>query len=300
MLHILNGDATAGVFDAVDVPGDRLVWRDILVEGPLGRNGGAESRARYLSARFGIDASDYVRQYTEMRRGLAAATRHDDVVLWFEQDLFCAVNLCFLLDWLARDAPARLTLVWPAEPLTSLGANRLRDAYATRIEADAPARRAATTAWRALTSEDPHALLSADVAGLPFVPEALRRHVARFPSLTNGLNEIEAAALAVLSGGPLEFAQVFARVTATPPLRRHGMGDVQLAGDLAALATGDTPLVARDGTAWRLTEAGRETLESRRDRIATLGIDRWLGAVRLHGRGPVWRFDEARAALVQR
>jgi hypothetical protein len=85
-----------------------------------------------------------------------------------------------------------------------------------------------------------------------------------------------------------------------PTLRRHGMGDVQLAGDLAALASGDAPLAARDGTLWRLTPAGRETRAGQRDRIATLGIDRWLGGVRLLGRGPVWRWDRAHATLVVR
>jgi hypothetical protein len=49
-----------------------------------------------------------------------------------------------------------------------------------------------------------------------------------------------------------------------------------------------------------LTDAGRETLAGRRDRIASLGIDRWLGGVRLLGRGPLWRWDEARAAVVWR
>jgi hypothetical protein len=288
------------VFDVVGAPGERLVWRDILVEGPLGESGTAESRAHYLAARFGIDADAYAREFTDSRAALAAATTHDEVVLWFEQDLFCGFNLCFLLDRLARRPPARLTIVWTAEPLATLDADRLRDAYAARVEPDAAALRAAATAWQAFTSDDPRALLSADVDGLPFLREALRRHLGRFPAMTNGLDEIETAALRVLREGPLEFRDLFARVTATPPIRRHGMGDVQLAGDLGALTTGDTPLLARDGTAWRLTEAGRATLDSRRDRIVALGIDRWLGGVRVHGRGPVWRFDETHGALVQR
>ena len=33
MLHILNGDATAGVSARTGLAGDVLVWRDILVEG---------------------------------------------------------------------------------------------------------------------------------------------------------------------------------------------------------------------------------------------------------------------------
>lgn len=300
MLHILNGDATAGVFDDAGVPGDRLIWRDILVEGPLGSAGTAEARAHYLAARFDIDPQVYAREFAAARRALESAPDHDEIALWFEQDLFCAVNLCFLLDWLARRPPSRLTLVWPATPLSVLGADGLGSAYVVREAVGPAAQAAASAAWHAFASDDPRAILRADVSALPFLDEALQRQLHRFPSVLNGLDEIEAEALAVLDEGPLDFHALFARVTQVPTLRHHGMGDVQLAGDLAALASGDAPLVARDGTHWRLTPAGRETRAGQRDRIATLGIDRWLGGVRLMGRGPVWRWDHAHGALVVR
>jgi hypothetical protein len=297
VLHILNGDETAGVFDGAGVTGDRLIWRDILVEGPLGPAGTAEARAHYLAARFDIDPQVYAREFAEERRALESAPDHDEIVLWFEQDLFCAVNLCFLLDWLGRRPPSRLTLVWPAEPLSALGTGALGRAYAARTDVGPAAQAAASAAWHALASDDPRAILRADVSALPFLDEALQRQLHRFPSVLNGLDEIEGEALAALDEGPLDFHALFARVTHVPTLRRHGMGDVQLAGDLAALASGDAPLVARDGTLWHLTPAGRETRAGRRDRIVTLGIDRWLGGVRLLGRGPVWRWDRAHATL---
>jgi uncharacterized protein DUF1835 len=300
VIHILNGDATAQVFDAVDVEGQRLTWRDVLVEGPLGTEGTAEARARYLAARFGIDHDEYAHEFTEARRQVASVSRHDEVVLWFEQDLFCAVNLCFLLDRLASEPPARLSLVWLAEPLATLEADRLRHAYATRREADRAILAAASAAWRAFTSTDPRALQSARVDAVPFLGEALRRQLHRFPSVDNGLDEVETAALTALEDGPREFRDLFVQVTGTPTLRRQGMGDVQLAGDLGALASGDAALVAREETTWRLSDAGRAALAGRRDRVATLGIDRWLGGVHLFGRGPLWRWDAARGSLVWR
>jgi len=35
MLHIVNGDATLTRLAPAALPGDVLVWRDILVEGPV-------------------------------------------------------------------------------------------------------------------------------------------------------------------------------------------------------------------------------------------------------------------------
>ncbi len=37
--------------------------------------------------------------------GLGHATSHDEIVLWFEQDLFCVANLGYLAAWLRRAQP---------------------------------------------------------------------------------------------------------------------------------------------------------------------------------------------------
>ncbi len=97
MLHVLNGDATATVFAAAGLPGDVLVWRDILVEGPLTADwtspDALSARTAFLAERLAIDPERYRSGVREQEAGLASALGHDEVVLWFEQDLFCAVNL---------------------------------------------------------------------------------------------------------------------------------------------------------------------------------------------------------------
>ena len=46
-----------------------------------------------------------------------------------------------------------------------------------------------------------------------------------------------------------------------------------------------------------LTEAGRAVLAGSMDRIATCGIDRWLGGVHLQGETGVWRWDAAQQKI---
>ena len=174
-------------------------------------------------------------------------------------------------------------------------------AHAARADVGPRALAAGVAAWRALASDDPRVLEAAAAApagGVPFLDEALRRHLHRFPSSVNGLNEIEEEALRVLAAGALAFPELFAAVTAVEPIQRHGMGDLQLLGDLRALASGEAPLVEDDGGRWRLTAAGHETRAGRRDRVTALGIDRWLGGVHLEDHGPLWRWDRAHAALI--
>ena len=41
-----------------------------------------------------------------------------------------------------------------------------------------------------------------------------------------------------------------------------------------------------------ITDSGRAVLAGRQDRIATCGIDRWLGGVHLRGHAIPWRWDD--------
>ena len=47
-----------------------------------------------------------------------------------------------------------------------------------------------------------------------------------------------------------------------------------------------------------VTDAGRDVLAGRRDRVAC-GIDRWLGGVHLRNGAVVWRWDEAQRRIVE-
>jgi hypothetical protein len=312
MLHVLNGDATATVFAAAGLPGDVLVWRDILVEGPLTADWTSPhalaARTAFLAERLAIDPERYRSGVREQEAGLASALGHDEVVLWFEQDLFCAVNLWYVLAWLARrPAVARLTLIYPpVDVMKGLGVREPAQLAALLTE-----RRLVTLhalglgrrAWEAYTDSDPRAaaaLAESETDALPFVRDAFRLHCARFPSVVTGLNEVETAALASLERGSLRFGELFRAVTADPRGARHGMGDVQF----AACVRGLMPLVSVPGvdvTAAEIavTALGREVLAGRRDWPSVRALDVWLGGVHLEGDRPRWRWDRARRQLVE-
>jgi hypothetical protein len=311
MLHLLNGDATAAVFAATGLAGERLVWRDILVEGPVAVGDATPAalaaRARWLAGRLGIDRAGYERAVREQAAGLARALGHDEVVLWFEQDLFCAVNLWSALDWFARHAPAtRLSLVYPAvgrvKGLGAMPAARLAALFTGRRPVTAAMRAAGQRAWAAYAGPDPRALErrgARQAAPLPFVRDALRCHLGRFPSAATGLNELETVALAGLRRGPRGFRALFREVAACPRVRRHGLGDTQFAACLRRLA----PLVRATGgsttdAALEITPLGRVVAAGDRDWLEVRPIDTWLGGVRLRGRRPRWRWDGARGRLV--
>jgi len=312
MLHVLNGDVTATVFAAAGLPGEVLVWRDILVEGPLTAEWteptALAARATFLADRLAIDPELYLRVVREQEEGLAGALRHDEVVLWFEQDLFCAVNLWYLLAWFSRwPAAARLVLVYPptdaVKGLGRLEPGQLTALFTGRRLVTPLALALGRRAWEAYTDADPRgaaALADQDHEALPFVRQAFQHHCERFPSVATGLNEIETATLETLERGTKTFGELFRSVTADPRTRQHGMGDVQL----AAYVRGLTPLVSisnADVTAAEIavTALGREVLAGRRDWRSVRAIDVWLGGVHLEGHRPRWRWDGARRRLVE-
>jgi hypothetical protein len=312
MLHVLNGDATATVFAAAGLPGNVLVWRDILVEGPLWPEWPTPDmlalRTAFLAERLAIDPERYRLSVREQDEGLAGALRHDEIVLWFEQDLFCAVNLWYVLAWFARGpTAARLTLVYPpVDEVKGLGVRapaQLAALFTVRSLITPHALALGRRAWEAYTDRDLRAaatLAETETDALPFVRDAFRLHCARFPSVVTGLSEVETATLASLERDSMRFGELFRAVTADSRGARHGMGDVQFVACLRGLV----PLVSMSGddvtsAAIALTALGREVLAGHRDWPSVRALDVWLGGVHLEGDRPRWRWDGARRQPVE-
>ena len=293
MLHLLNGDATLAVFPS-SLPGHRAVWRDIMVEGPPVDDGAV--RAAWLAPRLGVTPDDYERGWREGQATLARAAAEDEVILWFEQDLFCAVNLWFVLGRLPPTTPVSLVFPPLGETFDGLGTLRsaeLAQLFESRRRRPGATRAEANVLWHAYADSNPNALAQTH-ASLDFSDEAIRLHLGRFPSTIHGVDEIELATLRALVPGPRTFGDLFRAVTHAPPLRRHGMGDVQYAAalrDLAPLIAIDSSMAAFTGWLVALTPEGMAVLEGRRDGLASRTLDRWLGGVHLQPGAPVWRWD---------
>ena len=302
MLHLLNGDATAAVFPDT-LPGERAVWRDILMEGPP--DGDADTRAAWLAPRLGVSRDAYANGWREGLATLGRGKEHDEVVLWFERDLFCATNLWFVLTHLEA---ARVSLVFPAvdaefRGLGTLEPHHFSALFARRERLSLDELADARALWHAYAAPDPTGLSRYEPI-LPFAREAIRLHCARFPSATDGLDALEQATLAALDEEQ-DFSALFRRVTMIRPLNELGLGDVQFAAMLTDLAAGPTPLVALGDREpsfqhWRVsrTPAAVDVLAGRLDRLALAPLDRWLGGVHLRPGTRLWRWDSRRLALV--
>jgi hypothetical protein len=318
MLHVRCGSDILDDLRAAGVPGEFLVWADPLSQGPTRAANGEpwyELRAGFIARNYGGDASAIA---AELREADAVLERHDpaeELVLWFEHDLFDQAILVRLLALLARrpGGAGHLSIVTlDSHPsvrrftgLGNLDGPALAELFGRR-ERVTPAMLAAGGAgWAALRAPTPEPaaeLARAGVDALPYLPAALARHLRELPSTVNGLGHTEQLALEAVAAGASTAGEVFVAVQereAAPWL-----GDSMLYAVLARLATARTPLLRtsgswpRDGDEFRaapvaLTDGGRAVLGGRVDAVALSGIERWVGGVELRGTRAAWRWDEA-------
>jgi hypothetical protein len=309
MLHITNGDAAVPTIRSAGVTGEILPWRDVLHEGPVPPPATLDSlrplRARFLAPEGGGSAVEIARELEARDRRLAETPTDEEVALWFEHDLYDQLQLAQVLDWFASSAllsgapPQRLTLAQADEYLGLLKPEQARALWERRADVTAAQLEDAQRAWRAFSSPDPRAIeqVRDALASLPFMGAALTRHLEEFPAVENGLSRTERQALETLVVGSWPFHELFhaAHHDREDPIF---LGDLFFLRVLRALAAGDEPLVRMDHEKAWLTDAGRETLAGTRDRVETLGIDRWLGGVHLKGRRVPYRWDREAGRIV--
>jgi hypothetical protein len=322
MLHIHNGDSTAGTLREAGFPGQHFVFREALASGPtpqgLSKDEWLTVRANDLAAE--PEASAIKQELTGMYATLANLSNHEEVILWFEHDLFCQINLIYLLDHFARQGTdsARLSLIcigeFPGRPnfrgLGELTAAQLASLFDTRHEVNAAELGLAQRAWEAYCSPDPHnieRLLAEDTSALPFLRGAFEQHLARFPSVGNGLGHAENKLLGFIADGISKFGSLCPAFFNAEPA--YGLGDSQIWHDLKRMAEAAQPLIQLDApadathtaaqlqTSCSITETGRRVLAGQADFIKLNGIDLWLGGVHLRT-DSVWRWDEQQQALV--
>ena len=101
MLHVLNGESTAQTLRESTLPGEHLVWKEALVWGPtpasVDSSDWCRLRARFLADANAMDIQQCLEGLIQQEEALKTLANHDEVVFWFEFDLFCQLNLIYIL-----------------------------------------------------------------------------------------------------------------------------------------------------------------------------------------------------------
>ncbi len=336
-LHVTNGDMAAAGLARSGLRGDVLSWRDVLHDGPVPSDRDLSSfratRAAFLESRGAPQASLIVEDFAARDARLAGLSAGDEVVLWFEPDLYDQLQLCQILARFA-DLPAdhspTLTIV-PADCfLGPMKPEHFRPLFEARRGIKASDVAQAADVWRAFTAESPARLLDVATAldrhapartydadpqvRLPYLAAALRRQLEEYPSVEQGLSRSEQQLCEALAPGEMVLSKLFHAAHAASESWAW-LGDSSFAWYVQRLSECTHPLITHaNGTQvlapsksgkgfWErsvvLTAVGHDVVRARADAIALNGLDRWIGGVHLTT-AHHWRWDGHRHSLTER
>jgi hypothetical protein len=314
MFHIANGESVTGTFRQVRLPGTYLAWNDSLHDGPVPQTATlselSDVRAQALAG-FGWG------DYEKLRAGFATRDhalqdfrKNQDVVLWFEHDVYDQLQLLQLLDWFEQQDLEGINLdlvqidsypgVRPFYGLGQLSGPQLVRLFPMRKRVTQSQRSIATETWRAFRAGDPTDLLAIsqqNIPEMPFLAAALMRFLEEYPGTTDGLSRTERQVLQAAAAGKRKKQEIYME---SRKQEEVSWGDASVYLRLAWLAAGANPaLIEAPKNEFTITDAGRQLLEGKADWIKLQGgVDRWLGGVHLTGEQPQWRWDNEKKTLI--
>jgi hypothetical protein len=308
VLHITNGESTRASLEPSGVPGRFSSWDDVLHDGPTALMTGEEwlrLRARYFaSVGYGTE-EEMARAFRGKDDVLEQSAGEDEIVFWFEHDLYDQLLLVRHLWWIGRRAAdttsARRTafsIVLGHDYLGLLKPQDFPPRFARRRPITAEQIRIGTAVWEAFCSGDPGRLVPfaaahgggpaaeyADASDpLPYLGRALRRLLEEFPAVDTGLSRSERQILDVLAEGARTPEQTF--VAASRREDDIWMGDWSFWTICRRLGAGAHPLLTIDVTerpgrlpagTLDITATGRRVRARQADHVALNAPSRWIG-----------------------
>lgn len=107
--HILNGDALLDIFPSELLTGEIIIARECLVDGPVSSETPEQFwdiRANFIQETYGEERESYFGEVVTEFDKIKAVPANSEVNFWFEDDLFCQVNLWFCVSLLMPVAHA--------------------------------------------------------------------------------------------------------------------------------------------------------------------------------------------------
>lgn len=204
-LHLVNGDSLAEQVTELNMPGEMVVWRELLCEGPTLQEINDDFfkvRKKFLKDTYSISSENYEERFISEINRLKSLERFDEIVLWFEFDLFCHINMLaaiHLLTQIQKDVP--ITLICSRKlkgekefrPLSQLSLKELKNHYENRINLTLDDLEIAVLIWELYCSNSPLKLKPQIKvnSNFEYLSSCIRAHVERFPNSITGINSLE-------------------------------------------------------------------------------------------------------------
>lgn len=206
LLHVTNGDSLNDRLLALKVKGDYAVWREMLCEGKTVANLASEefraARISFFESNYPEHAGSYDDIFGSQLAIIADAHLYEEVVLWFEYDLFCHINMLACISFLrainykgivSLVCSGRVTGEKELKGLSQLSDQQLLAHYKDKTTLTNHDIFLADDLWRLYCGND-HLKLKpqrAKDASFIYLSNCISAHKERFPHAQSGLNTLE-------------------------------------------------------------------------------------------------------------
>lgn len=268
LLHIVNGDALENYLNKLNISGDFLVWREMLCEGKttyqLGTDEFVTHRVDYLK-QFDVSTASYKEKFNTALLH-TDFNAYDTIVLWFEYDLFCHINLIAALSHLLQhniNIPLYLVCSGRVEGeehlkgLSELSPEQLQKHYQEKIRLTPEDITLADTLWKIYNSDNHLTFKKYTKASSSFqyLTSCLSAHLRRFPSKSTGLNVLETHILKIIDSEHIKTThQLIGYILQYQGY--YGFGDLQIKNIIHKLAR----FFTTNGEQLQLTEDGKSII----------------------------------------
>lgn len=292
-LHITNGDILTDRLKEMDLlDGACMIWREMLCEGPsdikIETEEAIAKRKAFLKKYYRITHADYQKKFvSHLDNLLNSLHTYDEIVLWFEYDLFCHVNMIAAISMLLRNGikktPVYLVCSGRVENsrkhlgLCELNDVQLKNHFENKILLNSNDLELAAHVWTLYCESNPTKIAGQikKQSSFDYLSICLRAHLQRFPNMLTGLNTLEHNILEMietyqiknikqLMGYALEY-QGF-----------YGYGDMQMKRVLARLFQFFDQTKER----LQLSERGKLALAQKKNFYNTQMLDWYYGGVK--------------------
>ena len=238
-LHLLNGDQLALQLQGAPFFQSHLVIREALVVGPVSGTSLDEFwkvRTEFITSSYGVTAEEYqVKTIQEIER-LEQLPKNAEICLWFEDDLFCQVNLWFVLSLFEEKPFFKLFRVFPPEAPAKnrwkgFGKASYADlelAYSNKVLLTPTDLELGKKLWSAYCQGDESMLLELSKSQsfcFRWLEEVCKAHVDRL-KIDPKQRRPEKAILQILEKGITDFERVFSLFSEREGV--YGFGDLQV------------------------------------------------------------------------
>lgn len=236
--HVLNGDCLAEQLRQTAINQNFIVCREALIDGNVKADSLEEFwkiRAKFIVNTYNASIEDYFdRTVTELDK-LIYLPENSEVCLWFENDLFCQVNMWFMLSLLAKQPNLKVFRVFPVIENTDLwkgfgnaNTENLEKAYSSKVQFEKKDIELGVHLWKAFQKSDFEQLKELSKTAsvcFEYLEEVCQAHIDRFPT-DNSLGRPEKLIFEIIKSQPIDFQEVFQKFSEKEGI--YGFGDLQV------------------------------------------------------------------------